>query len=196
TGVEADMAEAQSAAAQSRDFRTFVSATLTGVSIFDAINTTRYVTCLREARERLVELEAPHTYIAHMCAVEAQALVLGGRWREGVQRLRVALGAPPGPTADVVARLTAAQLAGWQGRLDEAQAHLDRADELFADPSTFRIHPFDAVRAELAMARGDCKLAVATVRAGLAHEAPSTMIERLLPVAARALADEAQRRRD
>ena len=70
-------------------------------------------------------------------AVEADGLLLLGDWRGCEDRLRVALGSPPGPLGDIDARLLAALQACWQGRRDEADAHLARAEELFAEKSGF-----------------------------------------------------------
>jgi len=108
----------------------------------------------------------------------------------------VALGASPGRLPDTSVRLTAALLACWQGRVSEAQAHLARAQELFEEQSGFLVFPFDAVRANLAVAVGDTAAAVAAARAGLSQDFPPDLVQWLLPLAARALADEAQRHRD
>jgi ATP/maltotriose-dependent transcriptional regulator MalT len=144
----------------------------------------------------LVALGAPHAYVAWLCAVEAQCRLLLGDWRGCVECLRVALGSSPGPTADVIARLTAALLACWQGRSAEAQAHLARAEELFAEQSTFVVHSFDMVRVALAVAGGDTERAVATALTAAQADFPGNLTEWVLPLAARALATEAQSLRD
>jgi DNA-binding CsgD family transcriptional regulator len=98
---------------------------------------------------------------------------------------------------DATARMIAAQLSCWQGRRNEAEAHLTRAEELFAEQSTFRILQFDVVRAELALAAGDTERAVAVALAGVEGEGlPPVLCERLIPLAARAMADQAQALRD
>ena len=85
----------------------------------------------------------------------------------------------------------------WQGRPAEAQAHLARADELFAEQSGFLAFEFDAVRAEVALAAGDAEAAIAAAMAGVEGAGvPPTHSERLLPLAARAMADQAQASRD
>jgi DNA-binding CsgD family transcriptional regulator len=98
---------------------------------------------------------------------------------------------------DAAARLTAALLSCRQGRQTEAEAHLARAEELFAEQSQFLAFEFDAVRAELAVAAGDTDAAVAAAMAGVEGEgiAP-TFCERLLPLAAKAVASQAQAFRD
>jgi hypothetical protein len=60
----------------------------------------------------------------------------------------------------VLARLTGALLSCWQGRQADAQAHLARAEEIFAEQSAFLAFEFDAVRAELAVADRDTERAV------------------------------------
>ena len=87
--------------------------------------------------------------------------MLRGEWRACVDLLRVILGSTPGTYADADARLTSALLACRQGRLIEAQAHLDRAEELFAGLSRHPGLNFAAVRAELAVAAGDTERAMA-----------------------------------
>ena len=119
-------------------------------------------------------------------------LLFLGDWRSCEDRLRVALGSPPGPLGDVDARLAAALQACWQGRRDEAEAHLARAEELFAEKSGFLTNPFDAVRAELAVARGDTERAISAALAGLQQDSTPTRVERLVPLAARAMADDVQ----
>jgi hypothetical protein len=84
-----------------------------------------------------------------------------------------------------------------QGRLTEAHAHLVRAEELFAEQSGFLAFEFDAVRAELAVAAGDTERAFGAAMAGVSVDgAPPTFVERLIPLAARAAPDQAQRMRD
>jgi DNA-binding CsgD family transcriptional regulator len=98
---------------------------------------------------------------------------------------------------DATARMIAAQLSCWQGRRNEAEAHLTRAQEVFAEQSTFRILQFDVVRAELALAAGDTERAVAAARDGVEGKGlPPVLCERLIPLAARAMADQAQALRD
>jgi DNA-binding CsgD family transcriptional regulator len=88
-------------------------------------------------------------------------------------------------------------MAAQQGRVHEAEGHLARADELFAETSTFLAFEFDAVRATVLLAAGRLRAAVAAALAGTTTPgARPTMCEWLLPLAVRALADLAQRERD
>jgi DNA-binding CsgD family transcriptional regulator len=187
--------EAQAAAARVRDFWAFSHAALWTGNCIDGSASREVIECWRRAREEMTSLGAPHTYVAWMSASEASGLLLLGDWRACEERLRVVLGSTPGPMGDVQARLTAALLSCWQGRQTEAHAHLARADELFAEQSSFLAFHFDAVRAELAVAAGDPEHAFSAALAGVSGP-PPTFAERLIPLAARAAADQAQAMRD
>ena len=192
-----DAEEAQQAAVHVRDFRAFVRATLWASNSLDDPTSQKVIERLRHGREDITALGAPHSYVAWLYTAEASELLLSGDWRGCAERLRVALGSTPGPMGDAIARLIAAQLSCWQGRRNEAEAHLTRAEELFAEQSTFRILQFDVVRAELALAAGDTERAVAVALAGVEGEGlPPVLCERLIPLAARAMADQAQALRD
>ena len=102
-------------------------------------------------------------------------------------------GSDPGAAGDVTARLTAARLAVLQGRQREAEDHLARADELFAETTGFLAFEFDAVRAEVRLGAGDAEGAHEAAMAGaLSPGVPPTLCEWLCPLAARALADLAE----
>jgi Bacterial regulatory proteins, luxR family len=121
--------EARAAAVRNRDFFGFVHATLWAANCLEIGVSWEYVDYLRRSREQMTGLGAPHSYIAWLCADEASGLLLLGDWRSCEDRLRVALGSPPGPLGDIDARLAAALQACWQGRQAEADAHLARAEE-------------------------------------------------------------------
>ena len=189
--------EAQAAAAEVRDFFAYSHATLWAGNCIDGHASRPWLDVVRRGRETLISLGAPHTYVSWLAADEAGGLLLLGDWRACAERLRLALGSTPGPMAATEARLNAALLAGWQGRPAEAKAHLARADELFAEQSDFLVFGFDAVRAEVALVAGDTEGALAAAMAGVEGEGvPPTFSERLLPLAARAAADQAQACRD
>jgi DNA-binding CsgD family transcriptional regulator len=193
---QAQAEEARLAAIRVGDFFAYVHATLWCGNCMDYIHADQVLEYYRGCREELVRLGAPHAYVAWLSSVEADALLYRGDPRGCGERLRVALGANPGRLADTDTRLTAALLACWQGRSAEAAAHLTRAEELSVEQSGFLVSTFDAVRAELAAAAGDAPAAVAAARAGLGQDIAPMLVERLLPLAARALADETQRSRD
>jgi DNA-binding CsgD family transcriptional regulator/tetratricopeptide (TPR) repeat protein len=192
-----EVEEAQQAAVQVRDFRAFVRATLWAGNCLDDPTSQEVIERLRRGREEMTALGAPHSYLAWLSTAEASELLFLGDWRGCEERLRVALGSTPGPMGDAIARLTAALLSCWQGRRNEAEAHLTRAEELFAEQSVFRVLQFDLVRAELAVAVGDTERAIAVALAGVEGEGlPPALCERLIPLAARATANQAQALRD
>ena len=86
---------------------------------------------------------------------------------------------------------------GRNAAVCEAEAHLARTEELSTDRSSGLVfYGFDAVQAELALATGDTARAVSAAMAGLEREGHANLVERLVPLSARALADEAQALRD
>ncbi|GAA3643599.1 helix-turn-helix transcriptional regulator [Microlunatus ginsengisoli] len=144
-------------------------------------------------RRALVENGAPHTYVARLAAAEAEAALWSGDWRSCQDRLRVTFGGDPGSFADVTARLTAARLAAWQGRLDEAVAHLERAQELVDEPRRYLNFPYATVRTEVLLANRRATEAYEATVAGLSGTGPWPVLsEWLVPLAARALADSAE----
>jgi len=163
----------------------------------DSWTTRRFAESLRKRRVQMCEMNAPHTYVANLAATEASSWIAVGDWQEGLACLRIALGANPGPMADVQARLTAARLAGLQGRSHEARGHLDRAEEIFLEFSAYRSFNFEAVRAEVCLAEDRAADAYVAALSGLELSGlPPTMCEWLLPLASRALADLAEQARD
>jgi len=196
-GGLADAERAQAAAAMVPDYFLFTAAVMWACNNMDGPASRPVIEYLRRGREQLTSLGAPHIYIARLSATEAAGLLLLGEWRACVDRLRIVLGSTPGPAPDTDARLTSALLACWQGRWTEAQAHLDRAEELFAELPRHQGFEFAAVRAELAVAVGDTEIAIAVALAGVEAEGiPPLLVERLIPLAARAAADEVQACRD
>jgi DNA-binding CsgD family transcriptional regulator len=188
--------EAQATAAQARDFRGFVRATAWAGYCLDNPTSREMIEHWRRSRQEMNSLGAPHSYVAWVSALEALALLRIGDWRGCRDRLRVALGSTPGPIADAMARTTAALLSCRQGRRSEAETHLAGAEELFGEHSSFRLQ-LDPVRAELAVTSGDTERAFAAALAGVEVEGPPPeFCERLLPIAARAVADQAQMFRD
>jgi DNA-binding CsgD family transcriptional regulator len=189
--------EAQAAAAVARDFIAFGRAVAWAANCLDtSAASPDVIELVRRSREELTALGAPHCHVARVSANEAFGLLLAGDWRSCVERLRVVLGSTPGPRGDFIARLTAALLAVWQGRLAEAEAHLARAEEVSTERTALLFYGFDAVRAELALATGETQRVVTIALTGVAEEDSGNLVERLIPLAARAVADQAQALRD
>ncbi|POH75204.1 AAA family ATPase [Arthrobacter glacialis] len=189
--------QAVTAAAQSRDFWAYVHATLWRANATASWTSQRYADLMRAGRAQLLALGAPHAYVAKLAADEASSYLVIGRWRECAEALRAAHGSDPGVMADVDSRLTGARLAALQGRTAEAEAHLARADELYAAKAEFLNLGFDATRAEVCLAAGKPAAAYAAALDGAtAAGMQPTMCEWLIPLAARALADLVSRDRD
>jgi DNA-binding CsgD family transcriptional regulator len=195
-GANTDATRAWDIAARNRDPDLFSEAVYTVVNSIDAARYREHADVFHRGHIELEIMGSPHIHIAELCAWEAHGLLVIGDWQSCLAKLRVALGGRPGVLGDTRARLTAALLACRQGRQAEADAHMARAEELFAEQSGFLGLDFDAVRAELAVVAGDTERAVTVAMAGLSQEAPPLGAERLLPLAARALADRAVGARD
>jgi len=181
--------EAVVAAVEARDFYAFFCGAVWEMNATMSVGDAAAAAHMGRRREQLVALGAPHADCAVLSAMEADGWFMAGDWRACQDRLRDALGADPGPLADVNARLTAARLAAWQGRTVEAHGHLARADELYADGSIYLPFAFDASRATVALAAGDAEGAVAAVLARIALPDSPHMGWWLMPLGARALAD-------
>ncbi|MEO7448752.1 MAG: LuxR C-terminal-related transcriptional regulator [Humibacillus sp.] len=188
-GVEL-AARGVAAAVEAGDWWAFVHATLWEANASGAPVSAACVDVDRRRRHQMVDLGAPHPYLAWLSACEAIGRLLRGDWRGCTDLLRVALGSDPGGAADAAARLSAAQLAVLQGRQHEAEDHLTRSEELFAETTNFLAFEFDAVRALVRLGAGDADGAYAAAMTGATSPgAPPTMCEQLCPLAARALAD-------
>jgi DNA-binding CsgD family transcriptional regulator len=195
-GANADAMRAWGIALRIGDPGLFSETVYTVVNSTDAAGYREYTEVFHRGHLELEAMGAPHVHIAEMYAQEAQTLLVIGEWRSCLAKLRVALGGRPGVLGDTRARLAAALLACRQGRQAEADAHMARAEELFAEKSGFLAFDFDAIRAEVAVVAGDTDRAFTIVMAGLGQEVPSDEAGRLLPMAARALADRAVAARD
>ena len=153
---------------------------------------------IRFRREQMQDLGIPHPYIAWLSASEAFAHFLVGDPDATADRLRVALGTDAGFGADFFARLTAAQLAAWQGRQSEAEAHLARAEELLrTDEASLPAFHHPTVKATVHLWGGAPALAVDAALSGMSREgANPASCEDLATLAARGLADLVQSCRD
>ena len=185
------------AAATAGDWWAFVHASLWEANGSETWGDAEWAAVVRSRREQLERVGAPHPYVAWLSADEAGALLNAGDWHGCVDRLRVALGSDPGAGPDATTRLTAARLAALQGRQSEAEQHLARADELFAETTGFLAFEFDAVRAVVRLGAADPERAYEAALAGATSPGvPPTMCEWLCPLAARALADLAESARE
>ena len=189
-------ARAYSSAVASRDPFACVHSALWESNSIDTWWSPRSLDHIEIRRVELIAMGLPHPYIAWLSCSEAHGLLIRGRWSACENLLRLALGSDPGALAAVSARLCAARLAALQGRVTEAQAHLSRANEIFAETTTFLSFQFEAVRAEVLLSAGQPNQALAAAMAGASTATPPTMSEWLVPLAARAIADIAQEAHD
>ena len=190
-------AEAVACAARSGDGFAFGHAAMWEANSVGGNADPRWTARVAGRRQQLIELGLPHPYIAWLATGEAQGQLQRGEWRTCQSLLRYALGRTPGALVDVAARLRAAQLAAFQGRVREAEGHLARADELFGETSTFLPFEFDATRAMVRIAAGDARGCVTAALVGTSNPGvPPTQCEWLMPLAARGLADLAEDCRD
>ena len=181
--------EAREVAVEAEDYYAYI-ATGFWESILYAPFACRDGTVLLARRRReLQALGGPHPYVAWLAAGEATGWVSLGRWELAAEPLRIALGAAPGGFADIMTRLSAARLAAFQGRIEEALAHLQRADELCGDLSAFPSLEIDVVRSEVLLAVRDPQGALTSALHGASQVHPPSLSERLIPLAARSLAE-------
>ena len=152
---------------------------------------------LGRRRAELAALGGPDAYLVQLAAVEADTYLELGDWQACANLLREALLSDPGPMADVRSRLTAARLAAYQGRAAEALGHLRRADDLVRGPLRFRGLSLDATHALVLLELQRPAEAYETALAAATDPGvPVHMAEQLVPLAARALADQAEQARD
>lgn len=193
-GALEDALAAEDAAAAAGDFRTYVDAVCAANNAIDiGFTNPTQIEHANRSRERLLELKAPHRYVAWLSAADAYGALMRGDWKTCVELLRLALGSTPGPAVDCLARLTAALLDTRQGRWHQGAQHLARVVELETAPHVF--FGYHAIRSELALARGDNRAALDAAVEGM-KSGRANLNEHLLPLGMRALANEVQSLRD
>ena len=179
----------------SRDWDTYVLAASQG---FNALGDPRSVAARdlwEERRQQLMDLGGPHSWAAAMSQDVAEVAIHLGDVPTAREMIRFALGANPGRTADVSARMLAARLATLTGSLEEARQHIARAHEIAAGFSAHPKYPSGVLEAELDLALGNPRAAFEACDQLQRRGLTMTMGEWLLPLAARALADLRERAR-
>ncbi len=181
-------ARARAAAALSRDYWAFTFAVAMESNAEGYIHGIEIFRIMSRARAELVAMGAPHAWVATLSQDVARAAVTMGDVATARAMMRQALGADPGPNAEVGTRIAATRLAALTGLVHEANQHWARVEKLVSDH--FRHYGDDTVHAELLLASDRPRQALDVCLEVLREGADFvTMGEWLLPLAARALAD-------
>ncbi|MFF2275808.1 AAA family ATPase [Agromyces sp. NPDC058126] len=151
---------------------------------------------LRDWRERLASAGAPRLMIAAVACIEAAAWVTIGASPQVRESLRIvrADGAPE--YIELAMRSVSARFTAQQGRVDEAEAHLQRARERFPAPPAYAALELAVAGGLASLVAGDPGGALDAVRPMIERGPGGRSSEWLVPLAARALADRAATARD
>ncbi|MFF2271796.1 AAA family ATPase [Agromyces sp. NPDC058136] len=151
---------------------------------------------LRDWRERLASAGAPRLTIAALACIEAAAWVAIGASPQARESLRIvrADGAPE--YIELGVRSVAARFAAQHGRVDEAEAHLQRARERFPNPPAYAALELVVAQGLASLADGDPEGALDALWPMIEGGPGGRSSEWLVPLAARALADRATAARD
>jgi DNA-binding CsgD family transcriptional regulator len=145
---------------------------------------------LAQARRDMIEDGGPHPYAAALAHDIARASLTLGDVHRVREMVRIALGTNTGRFADIGARLVAARLGILTGRLDEAEQHLARAEELSGSLAEFAYNTIHVIRVELDLAKSRPAEALSRCLDVLSMEGRTVdMAEWVVPLAARALAE-------
>ena len=125
-------------------------------------------------------------------------LLLLGDWRACLERLRVALGSNPGRLGDMIGPADRGSAGHAAGPVGQGGGTPGAGGGAVQQSVGLLFYALEAVRAELAVATGDTERAfmVAQWQGSSANGPRPNLVERLIPLAARALADGRRRSRD
>lgn len=151
---------------------------------------------LAAIRTELEDAGAPYLVTATVALTESSTQVTLGEVAAARAALRRVRAEDPPPFIDLGLRTVSALLAAYQGRADEAEAHLRRAEERFREPPAHTRSATAKARALARSARGDAAGALDVLMPLLDRRPGDTSCEWLVPLASRALADLAQVARD
>jgi DNA-binding CsgD family transcriptional regulator len=189
--------EAVEAAAAARDWWAFPHAAIWESNAAPEPYGAEEADALRRRYDQLAALGGPQSALVYVAVAEIEARLDLGDWQACDRLLRETLVCDPGPLADLRARILAALLAAYQGRRADAVGHMHRAEELVGDQPRYRNLNLDAARATVLLTAGRPAEAYRTAVAAVEDTGvPVHMAERLVPLAAQALADQAEHARD
>lgn len=147
-------------------------------------------------RSELETAGAPYLVTATVALTEARTRITIGDVAAARAALRHVRAEDPPRFIDLGLRTASALLAAYQGRPDEAEAHLRRARERFPEPPAYTRSSEAHARALARFARGDAEGAFEVLSRRLADAPGDNSCEWLVPLATRALADLVQGARD
>ena len=190
-------AEAVDLAVAVRDWWAFVHAVMWETNACLEAHDWGEVGQLRRRRTELSDLGGPAVYVLQLAAVEADRCLELGDWQTCTQLLREMIVSDPGPMADLRLRLVMARLAALQGRTLDALAHVDRARELIAHAAHLPNLNLDVTWATVLLEAQRPADALQVVMSAVDQPgSPVDLAERLVPLAARAVADLVEEARD
>jgi DNA-binding CsgD family transcriptional regulator len=190
-------AEAVDAAATGRDWWAFVHAVMWETNACPDAYDWGEVELLRRRRIQLSDLGGPVAYVLQLAAVEADLCLELGDWQTCTRLLRETIVSDPGPMADLRLRLVMARLAALQGRTLDAIAHVDRARELIIGSAHLPNLNLDVTWATALLEARRPADALQVVMSAIDRPGtPVDLAERLVPLAARAVADLVEEARD
>ncbi|GAA1796681.1 AAA family ATPase [Agromyces neolithicus] len=151
---------------------------------------------LRGLRHRLAAAGARRLSIAPLAGMEASAWLTIGETSAVRDALRVVRAADMPDYVELTMRSISARFAALHGRVDEAEAHLDRANERFPAPPAYAALEQTVARGITSLAGGDPEGALEALMPMIEAGPGGIGSEWLVPLAARALADLATSARD
>ncbi|WP_438853826.1 helix-turn-helix transcriptional regulator [Agromyces sp. M3QZ16-3] len=146
-------------------------------------------TRLRELREILVEAGAPHRVTTAMAVTEAASWLTIGEVGGVGSALRFVRTEHPPDFVDLSLRGVAARLAAYQGRVEEAEAELQRARERFPTVPSYVVPARAVAEGATMIAAGEPEAALAVLGPAIEAYTGTHATEWLVPLAARAHAD-------
>ncbi|GAA4048208.1 LuxR family transcriptional regulator [Agromyces indicus] len=151
---------------------------------------------LSAIRADLEAAGAPYVVTATVALTEARTRITIGEIPAARAAFRHVRAEDPPRFIDLGLRTASALLAAFQGRADDAEAHLRRAVERFHEPPAYTRSSMAHAQALARFARNDAAGALAAVMPLVDARAGDNSCEWLIPLAVRALADLADEARD
>ncbi|MFF2496569.1 AAA family ATPase [Agromyces sp. NPDC058064] len=151
---------------------------------------------LHEWRTRLSAAGAPRLTIASLACIEAAGWLTIGVSPAVRDALRIVRSEDAPEYIELAMRSISARFSALRGRVDEAEAHLQRARERFPDPPAYAALEQAVAQGFTSLAAGDPGAALASLLPMIDEGPGGRSSEWLVPLAARALADRATAARD